>query len=144
MSSSDQGDEPRWQPQWQQPEQEQPQWQQPQPQWQQPQDQQWATQQPQWGYQQQTWNQPAPTSGAATASLILGICGFVLCPLSIICSPLALVFGYRSRREIRDSGGRVGGDGLALAGVILGWIGIAWVALWILWIALAIGGAVTS
>ena len=37
---------------------------------------------------------------------------------------LALVFGYRARREINNSGGRQTGSGLATAGIILGWIGI--------------------
>jgi Domain of unknown function (DUF4190) len=37
---------------------------------------------------------------------------------------LALVFGYRARREINNSAGRQTGSGLATAGIILGWIGI--------------------
>ena len=46
----------------------------------------------------------------------------MLCPL--ICSVLALVFGYQARAEIDRAGGRMGGRGLATAGVVLGWIGI--------------------
>jgi hypothetical protein len=38
---------------------------------------------------------------------------------------LALVFGYRARWQIKDSAGRQTGSGLATAGIILGWIGIA-------------------
>jgi uncharacterized membrane protein len=38
---------------------------------------------------------------------------------------LALVFGYRARWEIRRSAGKQKGSGLATAGIILGWIGIA-------------------
>ena len=38
---------------------------------------------------------------------------------------LALVFGYRARRQIEDSAGRQTGKGLATAGIILGWIGMA-------------------
>jgi hypothetical protein len=54
---------------------------------------------------------------------VLGICGFVVCPL--ICSILAVIFGYQARGEIDRSGGAQGGRGLAVAGIVLGWIGIA-------------------
>src|SRR5215470_10375899 len=56
------------------------------------------------------------TSGWAIASLICAIIGF---------SILAIIFGYVGRNEIRNSGGRITGDGLALAGLIIGWIEIA-------------------
>ena len=62
------------------------------------------------------------SSGKATASLVLGICGLVVCPL--ICSILALVFGYQGRKEIDASGGRIAGRGNATAGIVLGWIGL--------------------
>ena len=63
------------------------------------------------------------SSGKSTAALVLGILGLFVCPL--ICSVLALVFGYQSRREIDASGGRMGGRGNATAGIVLGWIGVA-------------------
>jgi hypothetical protein len=88
------------------------------------------------GWQNQ-WGQPPPPmwgpppqprqSGEAVAALVLGICGIMVCP--IVCSILALVFGYRARREIDSSGGMVGGRGMAVAGLITGWIGLA---LWVL------------
>lgn len=37
---------------------------------------------------------------------------------------LALIFGYRARREIKNSGGSQTGSALAMAGIIVGWIGI--------------------
>jgi Domain of unknown function (DUF4190) len=37
---------------------------------------------------------------------------------------LAIVFGYRARREIDESEGRQTGRGLATAGIVLGWVGI--------------------
>jgi type IV pilus assembly protein PilA len=58
------------------------------------------------------------TSGKATASLILGICFFVF-PAAV----LAIVFGHLSRSEIKRSGGRLTGEGRALAGLILGYTG---------------------
>lgn len=63
-----------------------------------------------------------PSSGKAMASLILGIAGIFVVPL--ICSILAIVYGNQAKREIAASGGTMSGDGLAKAGVILGWVGI--------------------
>ena len=108
------------------------------PQWQQPQSQE-PQSQPQWGDQQQQW-QPSPqTPGSATAALILGICGIVLCPL--ICGPLAIVYGNKAKGEIRSSNGRLGGQGLAQAGVVMGWIGVAFAVLGILFFVIAIAGS---
>ena len=64
----------------------------------------------------------APNSAMAVASMILGIVGIVALPL--IGSILALIFGYMARNEIRTSQGRVGGQGMATAGIIMGYIGI--------------------
>ena len=55
--------------------------------------------------------------------MVLGICGLVVCPL--ICSILALVFGYQGRAEIDRSGGLIGGRGQATAGIAMGWVGVA-------------------
>ena len=73
------------------------------------------------------------TSGLAVASLVLGICGFLCVPL--IGSVLAIVFGVISRKNIKQSEGRLGGAGLATAGLALGIIStaliVAWAAVWI-------------
>ena len=58
------------------------------------------------------------TNGLAVASLVLGIVSLG------IGSILALVFGYRGRRQIDESGGVETGRGLAVAGIILGWVGL--------------------
>ena len=71
--------------------------------------------------------QPPAASGAAITSLVLGICGLVVCPL--VCSVLAIVYGKRAQREIAASGGRVGGDSYASAGIITGWVGLGLCAL---------------
>src|SRR3954451_19645508 len=63
---------------------------------------------------------PPPSSGKATAALVLGIAAFVVCPL--VCAVLAIVFAHQAYSEIDASGGRVGGRGLAQAGLILGWV----------------------
>jgi hypothetical protein len=61
---------------------------------------------------------PRPTNGMAIASLVLGILW-----LYWVGSILALVFGYVARQQIAQRG--ESGGGLATAGIVLGWIGIA-------------------
>ena len=57
------------------------------------------------------------TNGSAIASLVLSILG-----LFGIGSLLGIIFGHRARREIRASGGYEGGEGLATAGIVIGWV----------------------
>lgn len=73
------------------------------------------------------------TNGSAIASLVLGIAGLVVVPLI---APLALVFGYRARREIAERGDE--GRGLATAGIVLGWIGVALLVLGVLLVLLLV------
>ncbi len=65
---------------------------------------------------------PARTNGMAIASMVLGILWIYW-----VGSILALIFGYIARRQIRERG--EGGDGMAVAGIVLGWIGIGILAL---------------
>lgn len=60
------------------------------------------------------------TSGMAIGSLICGFLFFFF-PASIA----AVVLGHLSRSEIRRSGGRKTGGGMALAGLVLGYMGVA-------------------
>ncbi len=60
------------------------------------------------------------TNGFAVASLVLGIVWVMG-----IGSILALVFGYIAKGQIDASGGRQTGRGMAIAGIVLGWIGVA-------------------
>ena len=64
--------------------------------------------------------EPAQTSGKAIVSLICGLFFFFF-PISIV----AVVFGHLSLSEIRKSAGRLKGDGLAIAGLVLGYAGLA-------------------
>jgi hypothetical protein len=57
---------------------------------------------------------PQRTNGLAVASMVLGI----LC-VYWIGSILALIFGYVARQQIRERNER--GDGMAIAGIVLGW-----------------------
>jgi type IV pilus assembly protein PilA len=59
------------------------------------------------------------TSGKAIVSFTCGLFFFVL-PISIV----AIVFGHLSLSEIRRSAGRLKGDGLAIAGLVLGYLGV--------------------
>jgi len=58
----------------------------------------------------------------AVVSLVAGILGLSLFPF--IGSIVAVITGNMAKNEIRDSRGALGGEGLAKAGVILGWIGV--------------------
>ena len=65
-------------------------------------------------------NAPLPvkqTSSMAVIALVSGILGWTLLPLIG-----SIVTGHLARKEIRNSGGALEGDGLALTGLILGWI----------------------
>jgi len=68
----------------------------------------------------------------AIASMVLGIIW-----LYWVGSILALIFGYQAKREIRDSGGRIGGSGMATAGIVLGWIGVGTAVLGLLFAIVA-------
>lgn len=59
-----------------------------------------------------------PTSRRAVASLVLGILG--IAPCFFLTGIPAIVLGALGHRDISRSGGRLKGQGLALAGIILG------------------------
>jgi uncharacterized membrane protein len=66
-------------------------------------------------------------NGYAIASVLLGVLWILG-----IGSVFALIFGYRARREIKHSADNQTGWGLATAGIVLGWIGVAMVFLLLL------------
>lgn len=65
---------------------------------------------------------PPQTSGKAIFSLVCGIL-FLLFPFAVV----ALVFGYISLSEIRKSAGRLKGNGLAISGIVLGYLGVLFI-----------------
>lgn len=78
---------------------------------------------------------PAQTDGGAVAALVIGIASFFVCPL--VGGIVAIVLGRSSERRIAASRGALTGEGLARAGVILGWINVVLgVLLLIIWAAL--------
>jgi type IV pilus assembly protein PilA len=76
---------------------------------------------------------PAATSGKAVASLIFGLLVFV--PLSFVA---AIVFGHLALSEIRKSAGRLHGQGMAIAGLVLGYFWVALVPIILIIAAIAI------
>lgn len=78
------------------------------------------------GYGQPPWVAPPKTEGMAIGALVCGIlgmvCGMIGC-FGLVIGPVGIVLGVVARRRIRDSGGYTKGDGLALAGIVLGIIG---------------------
>ena len=63
----------------------------------------------------------------AVASMVLGIVWIYW-----IGSVLALVFGYMARKQIDESGGVQQGRGMAIAGIVLGWIGVGILTIFII------------
>jgi hypothetical protein len=63
----------------------------------------------------------APTNGLAVASLVSSIAGFVVCGIGFI---VGVVLGYIAKNQIDQSGGTQQGRGMAVAGIIIGWVGI--------------------
>ena len=66
------------------------------------------------------------TEGMAIGALVCGIlgtlCGVIGC-FGLLIGPVGIVLGVVARRRIRESGGLTKGEGLALAGLVLGIIG---------------------
>jgi hypothetical protein len=77
---------------------------------------------PPYGPSPYAWQAQRPTNGMAIASMVLGILWVYW-----LGSILALVFGYIARNQIRQRGEN--GDGMAIAGLVLGWVGIGVLAL---------------
>jgi hypothetical protein len=64
-----------------------------------------------------------PKSNLALASLILGILGLTAIPF--LGSIGAIVTGHMAKSEIKNSMGALGGDGMATAGLALGYFAVA-------------------
>lgn len=84
-------------------------------------------------YPQQNWQQPRPTNVLAVLALVF----------AILFAPLGIVFGHIARSQIKRTGEQ--GDGLALAGLIVGYIfttlGIIFSILWVVIFAAIVNDA---
>jgi hypothetical protein len=78
------------------------------------------------------------TSGSAVASLILSIVW-----VGGLGSLLAVILGFIARNEIKRSNGSKSGEGMALAGIIIGFLGLAGIALLIV-LVVALGTAANT
>ena len=78
-----------------------------------------------------------PTNGKAQASLwsALGLLLLSCCMLGVL-GVIPIILGVQARREIRESGGRQGGDAMALAGIIIGALAVVISVLAIAFVAL--------
>jgi hypothetical protein len=83
-------------------------------------------------------NSVRQTSTYAVISLVAGILGWSLLPF--LGSLGAIIFGHLARAEIRREPQRLDGDGLAIAGLILGWLNVVLVIGGILIAVLFLGG----
>jgi hypothetical protein len=78
------------------------------------------------------------TSTLAIVSLVSGILGWSLVPW--IGSLVAIITGHMARAEIRRESDTVEGDGLAIAGLVLGWGAIAATILLVVLVFMFFGG----
>jgi type IV pilus assembly protein PilA len=76
---------------------------------------------------------PAETSGKAVASLVCGLLFFL--PLAFVA---AIVFGHIALSEIKKSAGRLKGEGLAIAGLVLGYMWVVSIPIVLIIAAIAI------
>jgi len=80
------------------------------------------------------------TSSLAIVSLIFGILAYVFLPF--VGALIAVICGHSARSEIRRAPpGSLNGDGLALAGLILGRIQLAFTAIAVVFFVLVLFGA---
>lgn len=77
-----------------------------------------------------------PTNTLAIVSLVAGIASFFVCP--VLGGIVAIVTGHMARAQIRQTG--EDGDGLALAGLVLGYVHVALALLALVFVTLAILG----
>ena len=78
------------------------------------------------------------TSSLAIVSLVSGILGWTVVPW--LGSIVAIITGHMARAEIRRNMDTMEGDGIAIAGLVLGWLSIGLTVLAIFAVILFFGG----
>lgn len=86
-------------------------------------------------YGSYAYTPPAPTNGMAIASLVVSIAGLLVCCGAP--SIVGAILGHVARKQIRERG--ESGAGLALAGIIVGWIAFGLFVLVAAFYGLALG-----
>lgn len=75
--------------------------------------------------QLQAWQMGiVPQSGLAIASLVCGILGILLCYVNALGALPAVICGHMALRRIRESELPMAGRGMAIAGLIMGYLGL--------------------
>ncbi len=69
---------------------------------------------------QQTPSPVTANSSLATISMVAGIVSWIFAPF--LGSLVAIITGHMAKREITESNGQLGGDGMATAGLVLGYL----------------------
>ena len=78
------------------------------------------------------------TSTTAILSLVFGLLSWLVVPL--LGSIAAIICGHLARGEIRRAAGQIEGDGMAIAGLVLGYLQLALILLAIVAVMLFFGG----
>jgi hypothetical protein len=76
---------------------------------------------------------PPRLDGVAVGSIIMSSLGIPLlycCGVGIPMCIAGIVMGFVARKRVHESGGRLTGEGMALAGIIVGAVGLALITLW--------------
>ena len=81
---------------------------------------------------------PRRTSSLAVVSLVAGLLGWTLAPW--LGSIIAIITGHMARAEIRREPAALEGDGLAVAGLALGWAMVVLSVMIVLAFVLLFGG----
>jgi hypothetical protein len=84
---------------------------------------------------------PLPSSTMAIISLVTGILSYFGLP--VIGAIIAIITGYMARSETRSVPPTASGDGMATAGIVLGWVHIglllAGLLCFVLWMVFMVG-----
>ncbi len=83
---------------------------------------------------------PCPTDAKAIASLVVGALSVLVPPGAIV----AIVLGHMSLAKIRQSRGQLQGEGLAIAGLVLGYVVLIPMLLIVVFIVLVLWGIATA
>lgn len=102
---------------------------------------------PNQGFAPQQFGQPGypaqyPVAGQRTNGLAIAalVCG--LLPFFCVTSVIAIILGHIGLSQVKNSGGAETGEGMALAGLVLGYVFVAgWVLYFFISIAVAVGNS---
>ncbi len=79
----------------------------------------------------------APTSGLAIASMVCGIVGYLTCYFAALLAIPAVICGHLALSQMRSSPVPMAGKGMAIAGLVLGYVAIALTVGFILFFGIA-------